>query len=75
MIRLIAVILIFIPGVVAAIGIKLMRDSLFSENISFLLNVEIQFIVGLVLFLAGIAFIGGFVVHRDRKRNLIKKRK
>ncbi|HLR14182.1 MAG TPA: DUF2627 family protein, partial [Bacillota bacterium] len=33
----------------------------------------IQFIIGLLLFIFGLAFIGGFIVHRDRKKNLIKK--
>lgn len=73
--RIIAVLLLFIPGVLAAFGIKLMRDALFSDFYTILFNVEIQFIVGLVLFIAGLAFVGGFVVHRDRKKNLVKKNK
>lgn len=73
--RIIAVLLLFIPGVLAAFGIKLMRDALFSEFYTILINVEIQFIVGLVLFIAGLAFVGGFVVHRDRKKNLVKPKK
>lgn len=74
MIRLIAILMIFIPGVIAAFGIKLMRDSLFAEFFPLLINVEIQFIAGLILFIAGIGFIGGFIIHRDKKRNLIKKK-
>ena len=73
--RFIALLLLFIPGVLAAYGIKLMRDALFSDFYAILFNVEIQFIVGLILFIAGLAFVGGFVVHRDRKNNLVKKRK
>lgn len=75
MVRIIAVLLLFIPGALAAFGIKLMRDALFSEFYSILFNVEIQFIVGLVLFVAGLTFVGGFVVHRDRKKNLVKRKK
>lgn len=75
MARIIAVLLLFIPGALAAFGIKLMRDALFSDFYSILFNVEIQFIVGLVLFIAGLAFVGGFVVHRDRKKNLVKRKK
>ncbi len=52
-----------------------MRDTLFSEFNPLFLSLGIQFIVGLILFIAGTAFIGGFIVHRDRKRNLVKKRK
>lgn len=75
MVRIIAVLLLFIPGVLAAFGIKLMRDALFSDFYAILFNVEIQFIIGLVLFVAGLAFVGGFVVHRDRKKNLVKPKK
>jgi hypothetical protein len=73
MYRFIAVLLLAIPGVLAAYGIKLMRDSLFNEFISIFFHVSIQFIVGLILFIGGIAFIGGFIVHRDRKRQRSRK--
>ena len=73
--RIIAVMLLFIPGAIAAYGIKLMRDALFSEFYPILINVGIQFIVGLVLFILGLAFVGGFVVHRDRKNNLVKRKR
>lgn len=75
MTRIIAVIILFIPGVAAAFGIKLMRDALFMEIFPILFNAGIQFIAGLILFIAGLAFIGGFVVHRDRKRNLVTRKK
>lgn len=75
MIRLVAVLMLFIPGLIAAFGIKLMRDTLFAEFYPILLNNGIQFIVGLLLFLGGTAFIGGFIVHRDRKRKLIEPKK
>lgn len=74
MARLLAVIVLFVPGVFAAFGIKLMRDALFLQIYPLLFNASIQFIVGLVLFLAGLAFIGGFVVHRDRKKNLVTRK-
>jgi uncharacterized membrane protein YqaE (UPF0057 family) len=75
MARIIAVILLFIPGIISAIGIKLMRDALFVDVSAYLGNEGIQFAVGLILFIAGLAFIGGFIYHRDKKRQLIKKRK
>lgn len=74
MIRIIAVLILFIPGIIAAFGIKLMRDSLFDEFYSIFIYIGIQFTVGLILFLGGIGFIGGFIVHRDRKKQLLKKK-
>ncbi|RKQ37742.1 DUF2627 domain-containing protein [Oceanobacillus halophilus] len=65
--KIIAFILLLIPGLVAVFGIKLMRDALFAEYYSFLINSGIQFSAGLVLFILGFAFIGGFIVYRDRK--------
>lgn len=74
MMRFIAVLLLLLPGVLSAYGIKLMRDTLFDEFHPLFFNVGIQFIVGLILFILGLAFIGGFILHRDRKNNLIKKK-
>ncbi|MFD2762316.1 DUF2627 family protein [Lentibacillus juripiscarius] len=74
MVRIIAVLLLLIPGLVAAIGIKLMRDTLFNEFNALFINPGIQFAAGLLLFLGGLAFIGGFIVHRDRKKWKEKKK-
>lgn len=71
--RIIAVLLLFIPGIIAAFGIKLMRDSLFDEFYSIFIYIGVQFTIGLILFLIGIGFIGGFIVHRDRRKQLVKK--
>lgn len=73
MVRIIAVIIIFLPGVIGALGIKLMRDAFFSEVYPFLFNEVVQFIVGLIMFVGGLTFIGGFIYHRDKKRNLLKE--
>jgi len=75
MIRIIAVTILIIPGVFAAFGIKLMRDALFMQIYPILFNAGLQFIVGLILFIIGVGFIGGFVVHRDRKKNLVTRPK
>lgn len=75
MIRIIAITILFIPGIFAAFGIKLMRDALFLQIYPLLFNAGLQFIVGLILFIAGFAFIGGFIVHRDRKKNLVTRPK
>ncbi|MBO1004315.1 DUF2627 domain-containing protein [Pseudogracilibacillus auburnensis] len=74
MIRIIATIILFIPGIIGAFGIKLMRDALFADVYPILVNEGIQFFVGLIMFLGGLAFIGGFIYHRDKKRQLVKKR-
>lgn len=75
MIRIIAITILFIPGVLAAFGIKLMRDALFLQIYPLLINAGLQFIVGLILFILGVGFIGGYVVHRDRKKNLVTRPK
>lgn len=75
MVRIIAALMLLIPGLISAYGIKLMRDTLFAEYNPLFLHIGIQFTVGFILFLAGIAFIGGFIVHRDRKRQPNNKRK
>ncbi|MET3682422.1 hypothetical protein ABID56_000501 [Alkalibacillus flavidus] len=70
--RLLALIIMIIPGVIAAYGMKLMRDAFFGQVAAiFFNNVFLQFIGGLALFIGGIGFIGGFIVHRDRKRDKI----
>jgi len=72
MVRFIAVLILFIPGIIGAFGIKLMRDALFSEIYPMLFNETVQFIVGLVMFIAGFSFVAGFIFHRDKKRNKLK---
>jgi len=71
--RFIAVIILIIPGILGAYGIKLMRDALFMEIV--IINATLQFILGLILFIAGLSFIGGFLFHRDKKRQLINQYK
>ncbi|ALX48034.1 DUF2627 domain-containing protein [Lentibacillus amyloliquefaciens] len=68
MIRIIAVLMLLIPGLISAYGIKLMRDTLFNEFHPIFFHNGIQFIAGLVFFIGGIWFIGGFIVYRDRKK-------
>src|SRR5699024_11027235 len=76
MMRIVAVLLLVIPGFIAAYGIILMRDSLFNAYYPIFVNRGVQFIIGFILFVAGITFVGAFIVHRDRKKqkNKIKRR-
>lgn len=67
MVRNIAILILLIPGIIAALGIKLMRDTLFNDFYSFFFYPWVQFIFGLILFVGGVLFLGGFIVHRDRK--------
>ncbi|KIL34305.1 hypothetical protein SD71_19835 [Cohnella kolymensis] len=79
--RLIAVLLLVIPGIGAAYGFLLMKDALY-DYFAQTGNVELQnpvfawgmFILGAILFLCGIAFIGGWTFYRDRKRNYLSSR-
>lgn len=75
MARIIALMIMVTPGVIGAFGIKLMRDALFYEVYPILWNAGVQFIVGLILFVCGLTFIGGYIFHRDKKRNLLNNYK
>ncbi|MDQ0156450.1 DUF2627 domain-containing protein [Robertmurraya andreesenii] len=76
MVRLFALLILVIPGVIAAYGIKLMRDMVFGiTNGPFTSSLLwLQFLVGLLLFVVGLGFIGGFILHRDRKKNKVQPR-
>jgi hypothetical protein len=79
--RLIAILLLVIPGLGAAYGFLLMKDALF-DYFAKMGGVDAKtpdfgwgsFIVGALLFLIGIAFIGGWTFFRDRKRNYLSSR-
>jgi hypothetical protein len=74
MARLIALIIMVIPGIFSAYGIKLMRDMLFGILQPPFPYLWLQFLIGFIFFLAGLSFIGGFILHRDRKRNKVQPR-
>jgi uncharacterized membrane protein len=72
--RILALIIMVIPGFLAALGIKLMRDMVFGILQSPFSSLVLQFLSGLVLFVLGLGFIAGFILHRDRKRNNVQAR-
>ncbi|MDQ0175122.1 DUF2627 domain-containing protein [Bacillus chungangensis] len=72
--RLVALIILVIPGILAGYGIKMMRDMLFGILLHPYPNLSIQFLLGLVFFVAGLSFIAGFIFRRDQKRNKVQKR-
>lgn len=65
--KILALIILVIPGILAAIGIKYMRDSMFGiVNDPFTLTV-VQFVIGLLMAVFGIWFIGGYILYREKK--------
>jgi hypothetical protein len=74
MTRIIALIILLIPGFFAAVGIKYMRDMFFGILHAPFPYLSLQFIAGLLLFFGGLAFVAGFIFRRDRKRNKVQAR-
>lgn len=69
--RLIAILLMCIPGGISVYGWTLMRDILFHTTAGETFAI-INFVIGLVLFLFGLSIVGGFIYYRDKKRNKIQ---
>lgn len=74
MARFAAFIVILIPIILTAGGIKLMRDTIFSRLINPFPFLWLQFIVGVVFFLIGFLFLAGFLLNRDRKNGKVSER-
>lgn len=72
--RLIAFIILLIPGVMAAYGIKLMRDTLFSKLLEPYPALWMQFTLGTLFTVIGIGFFAGFLLNRDRKKGNVSER-
>lgn len=70
--RIIALIILLIPGGMAAAGIKLMRDMTFGILQPPFHYLWLQFLLGLIFFVVGLGFLAGFIFHRDRKRNKVQ---
>jgi TRAP-type C4-dicarboxylate transport system permease small subunit len=71
---IVALLILLIPGFLAVYGWKLMRDTIMNatlnaENINWLL-----FLLGLFFFVGGLAYVGGFIFYRDRKRKKVQPR-
>lgn len=74
MVRIFALIILLIPGFFAALGIKFMRDVFFGILHNPIPYLWLQFFIGLILFVAGLGFVAGFILHRDRKKNKVQAR-
>ncbi len=74
MARLIALIILIVPGIIAGYGFKQMRDVLFGTLNHPFPSLAVQFTAGLICFIAGLSFIAGFIFHRDRRKNKVQPR-
>ncbi|MFN2745407.1 DUF2627 domain-containing protein [Bacillus sp. z60-18] len=72
--RLIALLILLIPGALAAAGIKLMRDTVFGVLIDPFQILWLQGLTGMICFTGGLYLLGGFIFYRDRKRNQVSPR-
>lgn len=65
---------LLIPGGLAALGIKLMRDTVFGILIGPFQILWLQGLAGFICFAGGLYLLGGFILYRDRKRNQVSPR-
>ncbi|GLF87347.1 MULTISPECIES: DUF2627 domain-containing protein [Bacillus] len=72
--RILALVIILIPGALAALGIKLLRDTVFGIIIEPFPFLWLQGIAGLVFLGVGLYVVAGFILYRDRKRNKVTTR-
>ncbi|AQQ53033.1 DUF2627 domain-containing protein [Planococcus lenghuensis] len=74
MARFLAFLVLLIPGIMAAAGIKFMRDTLFADLLAPFPALWLQFITGALFLTVSLWFFAGFLLHRDRKRGKVQKR-
>lgn len=74
MARFLAFLVLLVPGIMAAAGIKFMRDTLFADLLAPFPALWLQFITGALLLTVSLWFFAGFLLHRDRKRGKVQKR-
>nr|MDH3153902.1 DUF2627 domain-containing protein [Bacillus licheniformis] len=72
--RMIALLVLLIPGGLVALGIKLMRDTVFGILIGPFQILWLQGLAGFICFAGGLYLLGGFILYRDRKRNQVSPR-
>ncbi|GAB1156825.1 MULTISPECIES: DUF2627 domain-containing protein [Paenibacillus] len=78
--RFLAILVLVIPGLMAMKGFLMMKDALFlyyAEHGNDQISPGFQWLSfggGLLLFAAGMSFLGGWILFRDRKRNYVGPR-
>jgi len=65
--KVIALMVLVIPIYLAGLGIKWMRDALFGILVPELHYIWLQFIIGFVLMVLGVSFVGGYILHIEKK--------
>jgi len=73
MMRIVAWMILLIPGFIAGAGIIWMRDAFFDKLDGIFPYLWLQFLAGLVAFALGLWFIGGFIRYRERKKRSVVK--
>ncbi|MFC3900787.1 DUF2627 domain-containing protein [Aliicoccus persicus] len=71
--KFIALMLLVIPVIIAGIGIKLIRDSMFGIINDPFTVVYMQFIIGVILMMLGIWFVAGYIMNRENKHKRLKE--
>ena len=71
--KYIALLILVIPGILAGLGIKWMRDAVFGQLVPELQFIWLQFLLGLIFFIFGVVFIGGYILHREKKNKRAQK--
>lgn len=79
--RFLAIVILVIPGLGAMKGFLMVKDSLFhyyadhGDDLIMVPRFEwLHFSLGIILFAACMAFLGGWILFRDRKRNYVGPR-
>ncbi|UQZ32512.1 DUF2627 domain-containing protein [Paenibacillus sp. PK3_47] len=78
--RFIAILILVIPGLLAMTGFLMMKDDIFNyismhgDETTTPDFAWLHFGGGLLLFAAGMSFLGGWILTRDRKKNYVGPR-
>ena len=70
--KYIALLILVIPGIIAGLGIKWMRDAVFGQLVPQLHFIWLQFLLGFIFFVFGVVFIGVIYYIAKRKINVHK---
>ncbi|KAA1040136.1 DUF2627 domain-containing protein [Macrococcus equipercicus] len=72
--KIIALLVLVVPIYFAGLGVKWMRDAVFGVLVPELHFIWLQFLLGLILAVAGIAFVGGYILHMEKRTERVQKK-
>ncbi|ULG71068.1 DUF2627 domain-containing protein [Macrococcus brunensis] len=72
--KILALIVLIIPIYLAGLGIKWMRDAVFGVLVPELHYIWLQFLLGAIFSVLGIAFVGGYILHMEKRNNRVPKK-